>query len=245
MAKKIRTRKIKRDPRFTSTNIKGGRAVSVASLRTDEDKQENKESYEERQKAKKERKQARVQEFYGIAPGSAAAAEPAAKDAPAVHPMSAEAVLAADAKKNKKKGPNRGGKERRARHRDKIENKKKEWAPTPRGDLSHSLRMARKGGIKVKSKNEMPAVQETAAMMKRFNKRLQPRSNAYNGQGVARPSAYFQLRTVEFLDQFAELWAEHVNEWGNRHLKGFRSEKDMQMEWRQRLKKKRPEQNKG
>ena len=238
MVKKIRTRKITRDPRFTTTNVKGRRAVSVASLRTDAEKQAKRDAYGEAQQRKKERKQARIQEWQGIKPTAPPAADSlVGADGTAVHPMSAEAVLAAATKK-KKKGPNRGGKERRARHRDKITNKKVEWAPTPRGDLAHWLRMARKGGVPVKSKNEMPAVQELGAMMKRFNKRLQPRSNSYNGQGVARPSAYMQLRTDEFLGQFKEVFGEHVEEWGRRHLKTFRSEKDMQMEWRQRLKQK-------
>jgi hypothetical protein len=238
MGKKIRTRKIVRDPRFTTTNIKGRRAVSVASLRTQAERQEKKDTYGEALQRKKERKQARVEAWQGVkkpsAPPTAAATD---ADGTAVHPMSAEAQLAA-AKKKKKKGPNRGGKERRARHRDKITNKKEEWAPTPRGDLAHWLRAARKGGVPVKSKNEMPAVQELGTMMKRFRKRLQPRSSDYNGQGIARPSAYIQLRTAEFLGQFKEVFDEHVGEWGGRHLKTFRSEKDMQMEWRQRLKQK-------
>ena len=45
--KKIRTRKIVRDPRFTTTNVKGRRAVSVASLRTAAERQEKKDSYGE------------------------------------------------------------------------------------------------------------------------------------------------------------------------------------------------------
>eukprot|EP01043_Picozoa_sp_COSAG02_P058662 COSAG02_NODE_7341_length_3056_cov_4.843422_2_plen_371_part_00 len=236
--KKIRTRKIVRDPRFTTTNIKGRRAVSVASLQTAAERQEKKDSYGEALQRKKERKQARVEAWQGVKKPSAAPAMAATgADGAAVHPMSAEAQLAA-AKKKKKKGPNRGGKERRARHRDKITNKKEEWTPTPRGDLAHWLRMARKGGVPVKSKNEMPAVQELGTMMKRFRKRLQPRGSDYNGQGIARPSVYIQLRTAEFLGQFKDVFDEHVGEWGGRHLKTFRSEKDMQMEWRQRLKQK-------
>jgi hypothetical protein len=235
--KKIRTRKIVRDPRFTTTNVKGRRAVSVASLRTAAERQEKKDSYGEALQRKKERKQARVEAWQGVKkPSAAPAAAATDADGAAVHPMSAEAQLAAA--KKKKKGPNRGGKERRARHRDKITNKKEEWAPTPRGDLAHWLRMARKGGVPVKSKNEMPAVQELGTMMKRFRKRLQPRGSDYNGQGIARPSVYIQLRTAEFLGQFKEVFNEHVGEWGGRHLKTFRSEKDMQMEWRQRLKQK-------
>ena len=236
MVKKIRTRKIVRDPRFTTTNVRGRHPVSVASLQTDAERQEKKGAYAEAQQRKKERKQARVEAWQGVKKPSAPPVPVAHADGTAVHPMSAEAMLAA-AKKKKKKGPNRGGKERRARHRDKITNKKAEWTPTPRGDLAHWLRMARKGGVPVKSKNEMPAVQELGAMMKTFRKRLQPRDKDYNGQGIARSSVYIQLRTEEFLGQFKKVFDEHV-EWGGRHLKAFRSDKDMAMEWRQRLKQK-------
>ena len=66
LAKKLRTRKIVRDPRFTTTNVKGRRAVSTASLRTDAERQAKKDAYAEAQQRKKERKQARIEAWQGV-----------------------------------------------------------------------------------------------------------------------------------------------------------------------------------
>ena len=202
MGHKIRTRKIKRDPRFTTTNVKGRKAVPTFKARDPEAKAKG----DRRREAKAERHASRVAAWQGAPAPAAAAAPPAeaagaagAEDGAVVHPMS-KAALAAQPRKPKK--PNRGGKERRRRHRDKVANTKEPWAPTPRGDLAHWLRLARAGGVPVKSRNEMPQVQELGPMMRRFHKRTQPRPNAYNGQGLARASVFLELRTEDFMPQF-------------------------------------------
>lgn len=79
------------------------------------------------------------------------------------------------------------------------------WGPTPRGDLAHYLALARRNGVAVKSKAEMPALTadtSSKAMTKKFLRRVQPRRNAYNGQGLARASVYVELRQPDFNGQF-------------------------------------------
>lgn len=110
--------------------------------------------------------------------------------------------------------------------------------PSPRADLAKFLILARQNGVHVKSKSDMPALQDQKSMSKRFSKRIQPRRNSYNGQGLARPSAYIELQLGKFYSEFKTIFAEHIKEWGGRHLKGFRSNKDLGMEWRLRLKRK-------
>ena len=125
--------------------------------------------------------------------------------------------------------------------RNKGEAEKEAWTPTPRGDLAHFLKLARQGGVAVRSKAEMPAVHgyvTTAKMSKAFFQNLQPLHNAYNGQGLARASVCLEIAHNDFRKQFNRVFAEHVGEWGRRHLKAFKSEKDLGMEWRQRLKQK-------
>ena len=56
--------------------------------------------------------------------------------------------------------------ERRRRHRDKVANTKEPWAPTPRGDLAHWLRLARAGGVRVMVEIDTPG--HAAAMCKGY-----------------------------------------------------------------------------
>ena len=72
---------------------------------------------------------------------------------------------------------------------------------TPRGDLSHALRLARQGGVEVKSRSGMPAVQELGPMLKLFKKRVQPRPKDYNGQGFARPTVFIDFN-ASFMREF-------------------------------------------
>jgi hypothetical protein len=77
--------------------------------------------------------------------------------------------------------------------------------PTHRGDLAHYLSLARLNGVAVKSKAEMPALAadtSSKAMAKKLLRRVQPRYNAYNGQGLARASVYLELRQPDFSGQF-------------------------------------------
>ena len=84
-------------------------------MRTAAERQEKKDAYGEALQRKKERKQARVEAWQGVKkPSIPQAAAATDADGTAVHPMSAEAQLAAAKNKKKKKGPNRGGKERRS-----------------------------------------------------------------------------------------------------------------------------------
>eukprot|EP01052_Picozoa_sp_SAG31_P017222 SAG31_NODE_1169_length_9565_cov_3.703571_1_plen_382_part_00 len=116
------------------------------------------------------------------------------------------------------------------------------WAHTTvRGDMSHALRLARSGGVPVKSRSAMPAVQALGPMLQRFKRRLQPRRKDYNGQGLARPTIFIELKANglrSFMTEFNQIYSEHINEWSGRHLKQRKTDQDLAMEWRVRLQQK-------
>eukprot|EP01051_Picozoa_sp_SAG22_P013527 SAG22_NODE_1527_length_4219_cov_8.734466_2_plen_301_part_00 len=128
---------------------------------------------------------------------------------------------------------------RPAKGQGPIKHRPDKWSSTTvRGDMGHALRLARSGGVDVKSRANMPAVQELGPMLTRFKKRVQPRHKDYNGQGLARESVFIQLGQADFMDDFAALYAEHVEQWSRRHLKKHKSDQDLGMEWRVRLQEK-------
>ena len=106
-----------------------------------------------------------------------------------------------------KQGKRRKAWQEASRSQDGKQKKETEWAPEPRIDMAMWLKNARKNGIQVKGKSDMPPMrgsESSSGMNKRFSLRIQPRQNQYNGQGYARASAFLDIHQDTFRSQFQQ-----------------------------------------
>eukprot|EP01134_Creolimax_fragrantissima_P000687 CFRG0687T1 len=67
-------------------------------------------------------------------------------------------------------------------------------------------------------------------------KLLQPRSRTYGGMGLAKPSVWIDCTDTNFMENFQEIYKEHINGFASGAASFKGRQKDENMLWRQRLK---------